>query len=170
MVGDILQPTHLIFVLIVALLVLGPKRLPEVARTLGNGIRDFRSAISGEETSPLDDGQTTRLPPDYTPDPPVPADPLVHADHPVEGDPPTHAAAPTPPAVITEVEPESPAPYKPEPAAHEPAAHEPEPPVEPDSPVAAQAHPAAEPATEALPAEPPPTDHSEPATTEQRPA
>jgi sec-independent protein translocase protein TatA len=48
MVGDILQPTHLLFVLVVALLVLGPKRLPEVGRALGDGIRDFRSAISGE--------------------------------------------------------------------------------------------------------------------------
>jgi sec-independent protein translocase protein TatA len=48
-IGDILQPTHLLFVLVVALLVLGPKRLPEVARQLGNGLRDFRAAISGEE-------------------------------------------------------------------------------------------------------------------------
>jgi sec-independent protein translocase protein TatA len=47
-VTDILQPTHLLFILVVALVVLGPKRLPEVARTLGNGLRDFRSAISGE--------------------------------------------------------------------------------------------------------------------------
>jgi sec-independent protein translocase protein TatA len=50
MVGDILQPTHLLFVLVVALLVLGPKRLPEVGRTLGSGIRDFRAAINGEST------------------------------------------------------------------------------------------------------------------------
>ncbi len=48
MFGDILQPTHLLFVLVVALLVLGPKRLPEVARSLGDSLRDFRSAISGE--------------------------------------------------------------------------------------------------------------------------
>ena len=48
MVGDIMQPTHLLFVLVVALLVLGPKRLPEVGRQLGNGLRDFRAAISGE--------------------------------------------------------------------------------------------------------------------------
>ena len=45
-IGDILQPTHLIFVLVVALLVLGPKRLPEVGRALGRGLRDFRSALS----------------------------------------------------------------------------------------------------------------------------
>jgi sec-independent protein translocase protein TatA len=55
MVGDILQPTHLLFVLVVALLVLGPKRLPEVGRTLGNGIRDFRSAINGESTESRDE-------------------------------------------------------------------------------------------------------------------
>jgi TatA/E family protein of Tat protein translocase len=48
-VGDILQPTHLIFILVVALLVLGPKRLPEVGRSLGRGLRDFRAAMTGEE-------------------------------------------------------------------------------------------------------------------------
>lgn len=47
MVGDILQPTHLLLILLVALLVLGPKRLPEVGRSLGKGIRDFRGAMSG---------------------------------------------------------------------------------------------------------------------------
>lgn len=49
MVGDILQPTHLLFILVIALLVLGPKRLPEVGKSLGKGLRDFRMAISGEE-------------------------------------------------------------------------------------------------------------------------
>jgi sec-independent protein translocase protein TatA len=47
--GDILQPTHLVFILLVALLVLGPKRLPEVGRQLGKGLRDFRGAMSGIE-------------------------------------------------------------------------------------------------------------------------
>jgi TatA/E family protein of Tat protein translocase len=48
-IGDILQPTHLLFILVIALLVLGPKRLPEVGRSLGRGLRDFRNAISGVE-------------------------------------------------------------------------------------------------------------------------
>lgn len=48
-VNDLLQPTHLLFVLVIALLVLGPKRLPEVGRSLGRGLRDFRTAISGED-------------------------------------------------------------------------------------------------------------------------
>ena len=52
MIGDILQPTHLLFILVIALLVLGPKRLPEVGRSLGRGLRDFRSAISGNEAEP----------------------------------------------------------------------------------------------------------------------
>jgi sec-independent protein translocase protein TatA len=48
-IGDILQPTHLLFVLVIALLVLGPKRLPEVGRSLGRGLRDFRNALSGDD-------------------------------------------------------------------------------------------------------------------------
>lgn len=55
MIGDILQPTHLIFVLVIALLVLGPKRLPEVGRSLGRGLRDFKVAVSGEEPEHRDE-------------------------------------------------------------------------------------------------------------------
>ena len=42
MIGNILSPKHLLLVLAVALLVLSPKRLPEVGRGLGSAIRDFR--------------------------------------------------------------------------------------------------------------------------------
>jgi sec-independent protein translocase protein TatA len=59
MVGDILQPTHLVFVLIVALLVLGPKRLPEVGRQLGSGLRDFRAAMNGEHSEHHEEVGTT---------------------------------------------------------------------------------------------------------------
>lgn len=48
MIGDIFQPTHLLLLLAVVLLVLGPKRLPEMARSLGRGMHDFKNAISGE--------------------------------------------------------------------------------------------------------------------------
>ena len=64
MIGDILQPTHLLFVLVVALLVLGPKRLPEAGRALGKGLRDFRMAISGDED------HSERLPTEAVPAPP----------------------------------------------------------------------------------------------------
>jgi sec-independent protein translocase protein TatA len=44
--GDFLAPTHIALILLVALLVLGPKRLPEVGKSLGKGLRDFREAMS----------------------------------------------------------------------------------------------------------------------------
>jgi sec-independent protein translocase protein TatA len=39
------SPVHLLFLGAVALMVLGPKRLPELARALGKGVREFREAI-----------------------------------------------------------------------------------------------------------------------------
>jgi sec-independent protein translocase protein TatA len=49
MIGNILSPTHLLLVLAVALLVLGPKRLPEVGRGLGSAIRDFKGGLAGTD-------------------------------------------------------------------------------------------------------------------------
>jgi sec-independent protein translocase protein TatA len=45
---NILQPTHLIIVLIVALLILGPKRLPDAGRALGQGLKEFKNSISSD--------------------------------------------------------------------------------------------------------------------------
>ncbi|HEX3434041.1 MAG TPA: twin-arginine translocase TatA/TatE family subunit [Solirubrobacteraceae bacterium] len=42
------SPTHLLFIAAIALMVLGPKRLPELARALGKGMREFREAMSEE--------------------------------------------------------------------------------------------------------------------------
>ncbi len=47
------SPVHLLFLGAVALMVLGPKRLPELARALGKGIREFRESIdAGSHESP----------------------------------------------------------------------------------------------------------------------
>ena len=50
------NPMHLLFIGAVALIVLGPKRLPMLARALGEGIREFREAIAqgANETGPPD--------------------------------------------------------------------------------------------------------------------
>jgi sec-independent protein translocase protein TatA len=40
-------PTELIIVLVIALIVLGPKRLPEVGRSVGRGMREFKDSLSG---------------------------------------------------------------------------------------------------------------------------
>jgi sec-independent protein translocase protein TatA len=45
---DILQPTHMLLILLVVLLVLGPKRLPSATRAVGRSIREFRSVTSLE--------------------------------------------------------------------------------------------------------------------------
>jgi sec-independent protein translocase protein TatA len=41
-------PGELIVVLVIALIVLGPKRLPEVGRSIGNGMREFKDSLSGD--------------------------------------------------------------------------------------------------------------------------
>jgi sec-independent protein translocase protein TatA len=41
-------PMELVIVLVVALIVLGPKRLPEVGRSLGNGLREFKDSLQNE--------------------------------------------------------------------------------------------------------------------------
>jgi sec-independent protein translocase protein TatA len=47
MLGNI-GPLEIIVVLIIALIVFGPKRLPELGRSLGKGIREFRGSVGGE--------------------------------------------------------------------------------------------------------------------------
>jgi len=45
-------PAELAIVLILALIIFGPKRLPELGRSLGKGIREFRGSLGGESHSP----------------------------------------------------------------------------------------------------------------------
>ena len=49
-------PMELIVVLVIALMVLGPKRLPDAGKSVGKGIREFKDAITGgdhDEAAPL---------------------------------------------------------------------------------------------------------------------
>jgi sec-independent protein translocase protein TatA len=48
-------PTELIIVLIIALIVLGPKRLPEAGKALGRGMREFKDSLSGDSRRDEDD-------------------------------------------------------------------------------------------------------------------
>ena len=45
-------PLELVVLLVIALLVLGPKKLPEVGRSVGRGLREFRSSVTGEDREP----------------------------------------------------------------------------------------------------------------------
>lgn len=48
-------PMELIIVLVIALLVLGPKRLPDAGRSLGKGLREFKDSLSGARPDDDDD-------------------------------------------------------------------------------------------------------------------
>ncbi len=42
-------PLELVVVLIIALVILGPKRLPDAGRSLGRGLREFKGSLTGED-------------------------------------------------------------------------------------------------------------------------
>jgi sec-independent protein translocase protein TatA len=42
------NPIHILFLLVIVLLVFGAKRLPEMGRSLGDGLRGFKDSVSGE--------------------------------------------------------------------------------------------------------------------------
>ncbi len=85
-------PLELILVLIIALIVLGPARLPEVARSVGRGMREFRSALASasgddEEEDEEEDDEIPDVDDEVAP-PAPPAD----EDEPESPQPPTGAA------------------------------------------------------------------------------
>jgi sec-independent protein translocase protein TatA len=45
----ILSPVHVAFLLVIALLLFGAKRLPELGSSLGSGLRDFKESLEGKE-------------------------------------------------------------------------------------------------------------------------
>jgi len=65
MFTGLLQPTHLLILLGIALLFLGPKRLPAAGRALGQGLKEFKDSIGGHdeqrelaEVAPVEDEPT----------------------------------------------------------------------------------------------------------------
>ena len=58
MFEGLLQPMHLVLILGIALIVFGPKRLPELGRSLGQSIRGFKDAMHKEPPSGDDESKT----------------------------------------------------------------------------------------------------------------
>jgi sec-independent protein translocase protein TatA len=79
--GDLLQPWHLIVLGVVAFLLFGAKRLPELGKGLGEGLKGFKEGIKGVS------------------DPPPPPPPTT-VQHSVTPPPAPPAAAPAEPQII----------------------------------------------------------------------
>jgi sec-independent protein translocase protein TatA len=65
-------PLEIALVAIIALIVLGPAKLPDAAKAMGRGMREFKGALSGEDDEHEDDGVHEH---DRKPEPAKPADP-----------------------------------------------------------------------------------------------
>lgn len=50
MAEGLFAPSHLIILVLIALVLFGPKRLPEIGRSLGQGLRGFREGVTGTQT------------------------------------------------------------------------------------------------------------------------
>lgn len=48
-------PTELLIILVVAVLLFGGKKIPELAKGLGEGIKNFKSSVKAEEETPKDE-------------------------------------------------------------------------------------------------------------------
>jgi sec-independent protein translocase protein TatA len=86
------NPLHIAFLVVILLLVFGAKRLPEIGRSLGSGMREFKQSVTGE-SSHEDTSQTT-LPAGQQQQPPQPAQTAP------AGQPAAAPAAPPPPAPV----------------------------------------------------------------------
>lgn len=60
MFEGLFQPTHLLLVLGIALLMFGPKKLPELGRGLGEAIRGFREGIQSSTQHAIDGGKSEK--------------------------------------------------------------------------------------------------------------
>lgn len=63
------NPIHIVFLVVILLLVFGAKRLPEIGRSLGTGMREFKQSVTGESHGAGHDQQRQTLPPATPPAP-----------------------------------------------------------------------------------------------------
>ena len=67
MFSGLLQPTHLIILVIIALVFLGPKRLPDAGRALGQALREFKKSVGGGHDEEEQIGARTSVAPEDKP-------------------------------------------------------------------------------------------------------
>jgi sec-independent protein translocase protein TatA len=70
--GELLQPTHLLVVLAIALIIFGPSKLPGLGKGLGEGLRGFKDGIKGSpDAVKNEDAANVSVTPKPTPTPEV---------------------------------------------------------------------------------------------------
>src|SRR6185312_591307 len=101
------NPLHIAFLVVILLLVFGARRLPEIGRSLGSGMREFKESVTGDSkpATTLNAGQQPAQPQQVAqPAQAQPAQP-AQPQQPVQAPPP--AAAPIPPVAPPPAEPAS---------------------------------------------------------------
>jgi sec-independent protein translocase protein TatA len=94
------NPLHIAFLVVILLLVFGAKRLPEIGRSLGSGMREFKTSVTGEASHT----QQTLPPADAQQQPPTPTQ--APAQPPAAQPPPAQPPVPqAPPAQVPVAEP-----------------------------------------------------------------
>jgi TatA/E family protein of Tat protein translocase len=99
------NPLHIAFLVVILLLVFGARRLPEIGRSLGSGMREFKDSITGDSKPTLHSGaagEQQAVPPAgavaQAPAPPPAADAPASAPAPAAAPPPAAAPAADAPA------------------------------------------------------------------------
>jgi sec-independent protein translocase protein TatA len=59
-------PLEIIVILVIVLIVFGPKRLPDLGRSLGRGMREFKDSVTGKDKDELSEGSPERAEPTVT--------------------------------------------------------------------------------------------------------
>ena len=73
------NPLHIAFLVVILLLVFGAKRLPEIGRSLGSGMREFKDSVSGESKPALTQGTQQQPAQPVAAQVTAPAEPVVPA-------------------------------------------------------------------------------------------
>jgi sec-independent protein translocase protein TatA len=53
-------PLEIVIILVIVLVIFGPKRLPDLGRSLGKGMREFKDSVTGKDTDELPESSTEK--------------------------------------------------------------------------------------------------------------
>jgi sec-independent protein translocase protein TatA len=87
------NPLHIAFLVVILLLIFGAKRLPEIGRSLGSGMREFKQSVTGESNSQQTALPAAQQPPAQPPAAAAPA-PVAQPAAPPAAAPPAPSAPP----------------------------------------------------------------------------